>query len=331
MYRKQSARAIEVAGLTKQFGETTAVDGFDLAVEPGSVTGLLGPNGAGKTTVVRILATLLQPDAGTVRIGGYDIQRHAHQVRQLIGVTGQYASVDEDLTGLQNLTMVGRLLGLPRSEAKERAGELIDEAGLRDAATKPAKNYSGGMRRRLDFAASLVNRPAVLFLDEPTTGLDPAARSDAWNMVRSLAAEGSTILLTTQYLEEADHLADEIVLIDAGTVSATGTPEALKRRLGRQTLEVRVADPTQLADAAARIAPIVHHDPIVDHSSSQLHASVADGQMMPIIVRSLDEAGIVVTELALRLPSLDDVFLTLTGHHSTDSVAAESLPDGDAA
>jgi ABC-2 type transport system ATP-binding protein/oleandomycin transport system ATP-binding protein len=325
--------AIQVSGLVKRFGDTTAVGGVDLQAERGWVVGLLGPNGAGKTTLVRILATLLRQDAGTAEICGYDVARDAHRVRQLIGVTGQYASVDRDLTGLQNLTMVGRLLGLSRAQAKRRAGELIEEAGLGDAAAKPAAAYSGGMRRRLDLAASLVNRPEVVFLDEPTTGLDPARRGDTWNMVRSLAAQGSTVLLTTQYLEEADHLADEIVVIDAGTVAARGTPDQLKRRLGRQTLDVRVADPAHLGDAATRIAQIVRADPVVDAPTCRVSAAVTDGLAMPAIVRSLDAAGIEVSELALRLPSLDDVFLTLTGHRATSDdghrpTTAVSVSDG---
>ncbi len=313
-----AGRAVEVEGLVKRFGDTVAVDRIDLVVNRGSVLGLLGPNGAGKTTVVRILATLLRQDAGSARVCGYDVSRDAHQVRQLIGLTGQQASVDEDLTGSQNLTMIGRLLGLPRAQARLRAGELIDDAGLREAADRPAKTYSGGMRRRLDLAASLVHRPAVVFLDEPTTGLDPARRGETWAMVRTLAAQGSTVLLTTQYLEEADHLADDIVVMDAGRVAARGTPDELKRRLGRQTLDVHVTDPRRLQEAVGHVARIVESDPVVDASTSRLSTAVKDGRTMPSIVRSLDQAGIEVSELALRLPSLDDVFLTLTGHRAAE-------------
>ncbi|GAA1851560.1 daunorubicin resistance protein DrrA family ABC transporter ATP-binding protein [Brevibacterium marinum] len=309
--------AIDVNGLVKRFGDATALDGIDLTVESGSVLGLLGPNGSGKTTTVHILATLTRADQGTARVCGYDVVREAHQVRQLIGLTGQYASVDKDLSGYQNLVMIGRLLGMPRSQAKSRASGLLEEAGLTDAATKPAKTYSGGMRRRLDLAASIMGEAAVVFLDEPTTGLDPARRGETWAMVRRLAAQGSTVLLTTQYLEEADHLASEIVLIDSGTVAARGTPDSLKRRVGSQTLDVRLSDPVQLKEAATRVESIIRTALVVDAQTGRLSAAVADGEVMPAIVRSLDEASIEVNELSLRLPSLDDVFLTLTGHRAT--------------
>ncbi|CCH90775.1 Putative daunorubicin resistance ATP-binding protein drrA [Modestobacter italicus] len=318
--------AVEVAGLVKRFGDTAAVDGIDLVVGRGSVLGLLGPNGAGKTTVIRILATLLRQDGGSAQVCGYDVGRDAHQVRQLIGLTGQQASVDEDLTGTQNLIMIGRLLGLSRAQARVRAAELIDDAGLREAADRPATTYSGGMRRRLDLAASLVHRPAVVFLDEPTTGLDPARRGETWAVVRTLVAQGSTVVLTTQYLDEADHLADDIVVMNAGRVAARGTPDELKRRLGRQTLDVQVTDPGRLREAVSRVAHVVGTDPVVDVPTSRLSAAVADGQAMPAIVRSLDQAGVEVSELALRLPSLDDVFLALTGHRATPAPAPGVSP-----
>lgn len=316
MAQYSNGPAIEVTGLVKRFGDTVALDGIDLTVDSGAVLGLLGPNGSGKTTTVRILATLLKADAGTARICGYDVGRDAHQVRQLIGLTGQYASVDKDLSGYQNLTMIGRLLGMSRNQAKSRASELLEDAGLTDAASKPAKTYSGGMRRRLDLAASIMGEAAVVFLDEPTTGLDPARRGETWAMVRRLAAQGSTVLLTTQYLEEADHLANEIVVIDAGTVAARGTPDSLKRRMGSQTLDVRLNDLARLEEATSRVEAIIRTAPAVDAQTGLLSAAVTDEAVMPAIVRSLDEADIDISELSLRLPSLDDVFLTLTGHRA---------------
>src|SRR6266498_2594344 len=238
--------SIWAEGLSKRFGDTRALAGVDLAVPTGSVLGLLGPNGAGKTTAVRVLATLLRPDEGRAAVGGYDVLREAHQVRQLVGLTGQYAAVDENLTGTENLLLIGRLLGLSRREARRRAGELLDDFGLSDAADRATKTYSGGMRRRLDLAASLVGRPRILFLDEPTTGLDPRARLELWTIVRGLVRSGSTVLLTTQYLDEADALADNIAVIDHGKVIATGTPDELKAKTGAQTLAVRPAEPADL-------------------------------------------------------------------------------------
>src|SRR5215468_4466155 len=242
--------AILAEGLVKRFGATTALAGVDLAVRTGTVFGLLGPNGAGKTTAVRILATLLPPDGGRATVGGHDVLGQPHRVRQLIGLTGQYASVDETLTGAENLVLIGRLLGLPRAQAKRRAGELLAAFRLDDAAGRPAKTYSGGMRRRLDLAASLVGRPRVLFLDEPTTGLDSHSRNEVWGMIRALVADGTTVLLTTQYLDEADQLAHDIAVIDHGTVIATGTPDELKASAGRQVLEVTPASRTDLSAVA---------------------------------------------------------------------------------
>ena len=308
---------IEATGLRKRFGTTQALDGVDLAAREGTVLGVLGPNGAGKTTAVRVLATLLRPDAGSARIGGYDVATQAEQVRATIGLTGQYASVDEDLTGTQNLVMIGQLLDLSRRQAKTRAAELLEWFDLTAAAGKMAKTYSGGMRRRLDLAASLVGRPAVIFLDEPTTGLDPAKREDMWAVIRNLVTEGSTVLLTTQYLEEADALADEISVIDHGRVIAHDTPEGLKRIVGGQRIAVRPTDPDRLAEVASVLAQVGTGVP-ESSGRNQLSVPVADEASLPVVVSRLGELGIAVTELSLHLPSLDEVFLTLTGRRAGD-------------
>ncbi len=266
--------AIEAHGLVKRFGKTTALAGVDLTARTGSVLGLLGPNGAGKTTAVRILATLLRPDAGSATVSGYDVVRDAHQVRQLIGLTGQYASVDEGLSGTNNLIMIGRLLGLSRPSARARAAELLARFELTDAAGRAAKTYSGGMRRRLDLAASLVGRPRVLYLDEPTTGLDPHSRNEVWGMMRQLVADGTTVLLTTQYLEEADQLAHDIVVIDHGTVIATGTPDELKASAGRQVLEVTPASRADLSAAAELLERLTGATPAIVVESGQVSVQV---------------------------------------------------------
>jgi oleandomycin transport system ATP-binding protein len=307
--------AIRAEGLVKRFGETTALAGVDLEVRTGTVLGLLGPNGAGKTTAVRILTTLLQPDAGRATVGGHDVVKEAHVVRQLIGLTGQYAAVDETLTGVENLLFIGRLLGMPRREAKARAKELLRSFSLDDAADRAAKTYSGGMRRRLDLAASLVGRPQVLFLDEPTTGLDPRARLEVWDMVRELLATGVTVLLTTQYLDEADQLAHEISVVDHGRVIATGTPEELKAKTGAQTLEVRPARVSDVDRVRAIVAEVARGPAEVEGQT--IHVAVGDPAVLPAVVRRLDSENIVVGELALRSASLDEVFLTLTGRPST--------------
>jgi oleandomycin transport system ATP-binding protein len=304
--------AILAEGLVKRFGETTALDGVDLAVRRGSVLGLLGPNGAGKTTVVRILATLLRPDAGRATIGGHDVVRDAHEARRLIGLTGQYASVDESLTGTENLILIGRLLGLPRAEARQRAAGLLADFRLSDAAGKPAKAYSGGMRRRLDLAASLVGRPQVLYLDEPTTGLDPRSRNEMWDIVRDLVGAGVTVLLTTQYLEEADLLADEVVVIDHGRVIATGRPEELKGRVGGQMLAVRPKLASDLPIVESVVARVAGATPEVRDGLVTVPAP--DSDLLPVVVRQLDDAEVQIGELALRGASLDEVFLSLTGH-----------------
>jgi oleandomycin transport system ATP-binding protein len=312
--------AIWAEGLVKRFGETTALAGVDLAVRQGTVLGLLGPNGAGKTTAVRILATLLTPDGGHATVGGYDVVREAHKVRQLIGLTGQYAAVDENLTGAENLLLIGRLLGIPKPAAKGRAGELLERFRLSDAADRAAKTYSGGMRRRLDLAASLVGDPQVLYLDEPTTGLDPRARTELWDLIRELVGGGVTVLLTTQYLDEADRLADEIAVVDHGRVIATGTPDELKAKMGAQTLEVRPADPADLSTVVAVVGELAQAQPEV--TETRVVVPVTDPAVLPAVVRRLDDAEVVVAELALRSSSLDEVFLTLTGHRADDNDTA---------
>jgi oleandomycin transport system ATP-binding protein len=308
--------AIRADGLVRRFGETVALDGVDLAVRTGTVLGLLGPNGAGKTTAVRVLTTLIKPDAGHASVGGFDVVKEGHRVRQIIGLTGQYASVDETLTGVENLLFIGRLLGMSRPDARARALELLEAFGLSDAANRATKTYSGGMRRRLDLAASLVGRPQVLFLDEPTTGLDPRARLEMWDTVRNLIATGVTVLLTTQYLDEADHLAHDIVVVDRGKVIATGTPEELKAKTGAQALEVRPANPPDLETVIAVVAELAHAKPEVDGTT--VSVAVSDPEVLPAVVRRLDEAGVAIGELALRSSSLDEVFMSLTGHKAED-------------
>ena len=321
--------AIEAESLVKRFGKTLAVDGVDLAVRPGTVHGLLGPNGAGKTTVVRMLATLLRPDAGQARVCGADIVKRADRVRELIGLTGQYAAVDEDLTGFENLLLIGRLLEITKPEAKRRATELLERFELTEAANRSVKTYSGGMRRRLDLAASLVQRPQVLFLDEPTTGLDPRSRAEVWTMIRQLVAEGTTVLLTTQYLDEADRLAGDIAVIDHGRVIATGTPAELKAKVGKQTLDVRPADPADLETAAAIITDIVGIAPAsTAENPGLLSVAVDDAQILPAVVSRLTDAQIEVTELALRLASLDEVFMALTGHAAEEQAVLATTGPG---
>jgi len=294
----------------------------NLAAKQGTVLGVLGPNGAGKTTAVRILATLLAADGGTARVGGLDVVKDAQKVRGLIGLTGQYASVDEDLTGMQNLVLIGQLLDLPTGAARARARELLEWFDLAGAAGRTAKTYSGGMRRRLDLAASLVGRPSVIFLDEPTTGLDPAKREEMWDVVRSLVTEGSTVLLTTQYLEEADALADEITVIDHGRVIAHDTPDGLKRIVGGQRLEVKPADPSRLDEVRVILGAIADAPP-ESPGRGVLSVPVEGDAALGVAVQRLGAAGIAVTELSLHLPSLDEVFFTLTGHHTdTEEVAA---------
>jgi len=317
--------AILVEGLRKRYGDVVALDGVDLAVPQGTVLGLLGPNGAGKTTAVRVLTTLTRPDAGRAEVAGLDVVREPARVRTMIGLAGQYAAVDENLTGRENLVLVGRLNHMARPDCRSRAANLLGRFELTDAADRTVKTYSGGMRRRLDLALALVNRPPVLFLDEPTTGLDPRSRTELWSIIGELVTEGTTLLLTTQYLEEADRLADRIAVIDVGRVIAEGTSEELKARLGGTSLEVGVADDAAAKDAAQVLAPLGTLAER-DGSGTLLRLRVEDGPRALVeVVRGLDARGIAATTLALREPSLDDVFLALTGHAAE---AAEPL-EGD--
>jgi oleandomycin transport system ATP-binding protein len=308
--------AIQAEGLVKRYGDKTALDGVDLEVPAGKVIGVLGPNGAGKTTMVRILATLLRPDGGRARVGGHDVVRDPVRVRSLIGLTGQYASVDETLSAAQNLVLYGRLQNMSRRQAKARAAELLERFELSDVATRPIATFSGGMRRRLDLAASLVATPQILFLDEPTTGLDPHTRIELWHVVRKLVTDGCTVLLTTQYLEEADQLADRISVIDNGRVVAEGRPGELKRRIGGQVLHVRPTLPADV-DAVARIlTELTGAVPARDANIGQLSVPADDPMLVSALVRRLEAVGITTDELGLRLPSLDEVFLALTRQSS---------------
>jgi ABC-2 type transport system ATP-binding protein len=315
--------AIETEGLVKLFGETRAVDGIDLAVSPGTVYGVLGPNGAGKTTTIRMLATLLRPTAGTARVLGHDVVRAADAVRASVSLTGQFASVDEELTGRENLVLLGRLLGFPRRAAEERAGELLDAFGLDEAAGRLVREYSGGMRRRLDIAASIVVTPELLFLDEPTTGLDPRSRNQVWDIVRVLVAEGTTVLLTTQYLDEADQLADRIAIIDHGRVIAEGTSGELKALVGSGTLHVRLHDPGQRPDAGRVLSTALGEPFQLASDPAALSARASDPEHVATALAELARAGVSVAEFALGQPSLDEVFLALTGHPAEDHATTE--------
>ncbi|MEA2155805.1 MAG: type transport system ATP-binding protein [Solirubrobacteraceae bacterium] len=307
------APAISVSGLRKSFGDVRALDGVDFDVAPGTVLGLLGPNGAGKTTAVRVLTTLLRPDAGSATVVGLDVVAQATELRERIGLAGQYAAIDENLTGLENLVMVGRLYGMTRAAARIRGAELLHRFDLDEAAGRPAKTYSGGMRRRLDLAAALVAKPQVLFLDEPTTGLDPRSRLSLWTTIEELVAEGTTVLLTTQYLDEADRLADSIAVIDHGRVIAKGTPDELKDRVGGERLEIRLSDPAAASRAIEAVAPMSDEAPAADGDTVTFTVRARTGAIVEA-VRRLDDAGVDVDDLTLRRPTLDDVFLALTGH-----------------
>jgi ABC-2 type transport system ATP-binding protein len=316
---------IEAEGLRKRYKDVVALDGVDLAVGEGRILGLLGPNGAGKTTAVRILTTLLDADEGRATVAGFDVVRDAEILRSVIGLAGQYAAVDENLTGLENLEMVGSLYHLPKAEARSRAEDVLERFELADAADRTAKTYSGGMRRRLDLGASLVARPRVLFLDEPTTGLDPRSRFELWDIIRELQKEGTTLLLTTQYLEEADVLADRIAVIDVGKVIAEGTADELKARVGGDVLDLRVADRARIAAAAGAVLGLGLGGAQVDNASGQISipAGTDGASVLTEAVRRLDAEGVVLADVALHRPTLDDVFLRLTGR------SAEAVADDD--
>ena len=319
--------AIETSGLVKVFGQTRAVDGVDLAVRTGMVYGLLGPNGAGKTTTIRMLATLLRPDSGTARVFGHDIVGQADAVRGRVSLTGQFASVDEDLTGLENLVLLARLLGHSRARSKTRAWELLDAFGLAEAASRQVKKYSGGMRRRLDIASSIVVTPDLIFLDEPTAGLDPRSRNQVWDIVRALVAGGTTVLLTTQYLDEADQLADRIAVIDHGKVIAEGTPGELKASVGSGALHVRLRDPEDRPEAERVLSQALGVQVRIESDPAALSARISDPERVAHALAELSRAGVAVTDLALGQPSLDEVFLALTGRPAEDDDATDTGED----
>lgn len=317
------ANALETAGLVKLFGQTRALDGLDLTIRGGSVYGLLGPNGAGKTTAVRVLSTLLKPNAGTATVLGLDVVRDASEVRRKVSLTGQYASVDEDLTGHENLVLISRLLGMSWVDARRRASELLAAFGLSDAASRQVRTFSGGMRRRIDIAASLVTRPEILFLDEPTTGLDPRSRNQVWDLVRQIAASGTTVLLTTQYLEEADRLAERMAVIDHGRVIAEGTSRELKASIGGNTLRLSLADPARQSDARALVTELLG-EVVSDADPTTVSVKVPDAAAAANVLGVIARANIALENFSLGTPSLDDVFFTLTGK-------PPAPPPGDAA
>ncbi len=321
--------AIHAVGLARRFGDNIAVDGVDLEVAPGEIYGLLGPNGAGKTTTIRMLATLLRPDSGTARVFGHDVVREADAVRGRVSLTGQFASVDEDLTGLENLILIARLLGHSRAQSKTRARELLDAFGLAEAAARQVKKYSGGMRRRLDIAASIVVTPDLIFLDEPTAGLDPRSRNQVWEIVRALSTEGTTVLLTTQYLDEADQLADRIAVIDGGKVIAEGTPGELKASVGSGALHVRLRDPEDRPEAERVLSRALGVPVRLESDPAALSARISDPERVAHALAELSRSSVAITDFALGQPSLDEVFLALTGHPAENDDVTTT--EGDAA
>ncbi len=321
--------AIRAEGLVRRFGDNVAVDGVDLEVAPGEIYGFLGPNGAGKTTTIRMLATLLRPDSGAAWVFGHDIVREADAVRGRVSLTGQFASVDEDLTGIENLVLIARLLGHSRAQSKTRARELLDAFGLAEAAARQVKKYSGGMRRRLDIAASIVVTLDLIFLDEPSAGLDPRSRNQVWDIIRALSAEGTTVLLTTQYLDEADQLADRIAVIDRGKVIAEGTPGELKASVGSGALHVRLRDPEQRLEAERVLSQTLGVPLHLESDPGALSARVSDPERAAPALAELSRSGVAITDFALGQPSLDEVFLALTGHPAENDDAAAT--EGDAA
>jgi ABC-2 type transport system ATP-binding protein len=311
--------AVSAHGLVKTFGDLRAVDGVDLEVRRGEVFGVLGPNGAGKTTMLQMLATLLPMDGGRAQVFGVDVQQHPHVVRQLVGVTGQYASVDENLTGRENLWLFGRLLGLPSRKARAVADDLLGKFGLDDAGDKPISQFSGGMRRRLDLAASLISQPPLIFLDEPTTGLDPRTRGQMWETIRELVAQGCTVLLTTQYLDEADQLADRIAVIDRGIKVAEGTPDQLKSQVGSSTLQLRLLDPAQTAQAVDVVRRVVGDEPVLTPEAGGINVPLADANRAADVLIGLREQELLITSATVQKPTLDEVFMALTGHAAEDT------------
>ncbi len=317
--------AVAASGLVKTFGDFRAVDGIDLEVRRGEVFGVLGPNGAGKTTTLKMLATLLPMDGGDASIFGVDVRRNPHMIRQLVGVTGQYASVDENLTGSENLWLFGRLQGLSSARSKSTAADLLERFGLTEARDKQISTFSGGMRRRLDLAASLISQPPLIFLDEPTTGLDPRTRGQMWETIRELIREGSTVLLTTQYLDEADQLADRIAVIDRGIKVAEGTPDELKTSVGSSTLQLRMSDPDEASSAAAVVRRVLGEEPVLTPEAGGMNVALGDADQAADVLIALRQSGLSIASATVQKPTLDEVFMAITGHGADDETHAPQM------